>query len=498
MPRLRRVLLLTALLAVGAVVAVPAASGAASSAGVVLGPATVLNRYASAPPPASSAQQFVQRSGSTLALGGAPFRFSGTNMYWLALDDNVRDASGAPTYPTQFRIDDGMATAQAMGTTVVRAWANTVGCERCIEPSLGQFNPAAFASLDYAVASAKAHGVRMELSLVDNWDFYHGSKLTYTRWRGLDEVAFFTDPTVIADYQAFITTVLTHVNPVTGLAYKDDPTIMGWETGNEMWCQSCSGNPWFPSWTQAVADHIKSVAPQQLVIDGHGTDPSCTSGCLDVPSLDIASVDVVDDHHYPPSIARVQDSVALAGTHGKAYQVGEYDWRNARGGDPLPQFLAAVESAGVAGDLFWAVIPHADTTGFVDHSDGFEYYYPGRDADERTRTTQLVAHAARMSGAPLAGPATLAAPVLQTAWATAQGVQLTWRGVATAGTYTVQRSPDGGTWTTVASGVTDQRAIYGPTTSDTSSGAVGGTQYRVQAVTPDGTGGAWSAVVSAS
>ena len=67
---------------------------------------------AATPPPASS---FVQRTGSGLTLAGAPFRFSGTNVYWLGLDDNVRDAAGAPTYPTRFRVDDAFRAAQAAG-----------------------------------------------------------------------------------------------------------------------------------------------------------------------------------------------------------------------------------------------------------------------------------------------------------------------------------------------------------------------------------------------
>lgn len=502
-----RRLVVTWFIVLTALVAVVATAAAAQGAviRVEIGSALVIER-APVPDPTPGptpqpgpepANGFVQHQGSGLTLGGAPFRFSGTNMYWLALDDNVKDADGAPTYPTAFRIDDAMATAQAAGSTVVRAWAGTVGCPRCISPSLGTINPEGFSSLDLAVASARTHGQRLLLSLVDNWQYYHGSKMTYVGWRGKGEVAFFTDPQVIGDYQFYITAVLTHVNPYTGLRYADDPTIMGWETGNEMYCQSCPGNPWFPGWTRAVADHISSVAPRQLVVDGHGTDPSCTSRCLDVPSLDIPSVDMVDDHHYPPSIARVRDSAALAAAHGKAYMVGEYDWRNARGGDPLPAFLAAIRASSTAGDLFWALIPHADTTGFVDHDDGFQYFYPGRDADERSRTTALVAHAGAMTGRSGAPPAGLGTPRLTRVGATGDGVALTWRGVATATGYTVQRSGDGVGWTTVLSGVSDQRPIYGPTATDTSAGAVRGQRYRVRAEAAGGRAGAWSAVLTA-
>ncbi|GAA2001561.1 hypothetical protein JL107_01370 [Nakamurella flavida] len=482
----------------------------AGSTGVALAAPAQRTGTATVAPASAQAVQaagtdFVRREGSALTLGGAPFRFSGTNMYWLALDDNVKDEQGAATYPTEFRIVDAFASARASGVTVVRAWANSVGCERCISPRLGEINQAAFASLDRAVLEAKRSDIRLVLSLLDNWDQFHGSKMTYARWRGTTEDRFWTDPQLIADYQAFITAVLTHRNPLTGLAYRDDPTIMAWQTGNELWCQTCPGNPWFPDWTRQIADHIKSVAPRQLVVDGHGTDPACTTACLDAPSLQIASVDIVDDHHYPPSIARLRDSVTRTRAAGKAYLVGEYDWRNATGGDRLADFLTAVETSGAAGDLFWGLIPHADRAGFVDHQDSFEFYFPGRDDDERARSALLRRHAEVMSRpgalASSAAAATAAmtpgTPVFSTAWATPSGVELAYRGVGGASVYTLQRMPPGGTWTTVYTNLRDQKVTYHRSVLDPNARAVSGTQYRIRAYGLTGIGGPWSAPITA-
>ena len=47
---------------------------------------------------------FVTRSGSQLMLDGHPFRFAGANLHWLGLDDST-------TYPSQFRVDDGLDVA---------------------------------------------------------------------------------------------------------------------------------------------------------------------------------------------------------------------------------------------------------------------------------------------------------------------------------------------------------------------------------------------------
>lgn len=100
--------------------------------------------------------------------------------------------------------------------------------------------------------------------------------------------AFYTDSGVIASYkvrtsdcpfsvavltflprsQSYIKQMLTRKNPYTGLAYGRDPTIMAWETGNEL--GGYIGAEGYPpaAWTTSIALYIKSLAPNQLTIDG--------------------------------------------------------------------------------------------------------------------------------------------------------------------------------------------------------------------------------------
>jgi mannan endo-1,4-beta-mannosidase len=441
---------------------------------------------------------YVTRTGDQLSLAGKAFRFSGTNMYWLALDDNTPTLS----YPTDFEIDDAMATAEAMGDTVVRAWADTVGCQMCIEPSLGSFNPAALQSLDYAVASAKRHGIHLILTLVDNWNYYNGGKTTWTNWEGVSESAFFTDQKVIGDYEAFIDHVLTHVDPDTGLAYDQDPTIMGWETGNEIYCQTCTTTTQQyaveASWTNTVATYIKTLAPDQLVVDGLGVQASCTSGCLNPAALASPAVDMVDDHFYPMDDEREQADAAQAAAASKAYFVGEYDWDNYDGGDSLPSFLSAIQSGPAAGDLFWVLIPHDSDGGFQDHDDGFQYLFPGSNSDQMTRTGELRAHAYAMTGVAPPTPAVVGPPTLLKATSSSGSVALVWQGSSGAASYDVQRMT-GGTWVTVATGVTDPIAVwaYPVGWTDTSPGS-GLPQYRMASVNLAGVAGAWSAPLTAT
>src|SRR2546426_1531406 len=139
---------------------------------------------------------FVTRSGSFLWLNGSRFRFSGTNIYWLGLQETP-DVS----YPSHFRVDDALATAELMGATVVRSHTLgiSVGCSLCVEPALGKFNQTALQHIDYAIQSARNHGIKLIIPLTDNWHYYDGGKHTFTDWRGIsDENQFYSNLHVIS------------------------------------------------------------------------------------------------------------------------------------------------------------------------------------------------------------------------------------------------------------------------------------------------------------
>ena len=334
---------------------------------------------------------FVEHRGSSLTLDGRTFRFGGANEYWLGLDDNLRDPSGAPTYPTAQRITDGLDSARALGVTVVRAHTLGIsaGTPQSVEPALGVWNDDAFASIDRAVAEAGARGLRFIVPLTDQWRYYHGGKSVFTGWRGYPNAAstddtagsseeqrrseanFYTDPQVIADFEDYVAHLLTHRNPLTGLELRDDPTIMAWETGNELFDAT-------PAWTETISRFIKSTAPRQLVSDG-----SACTGCRvgEHGGLSSPAVDIVGNHFYPRDIPRMREDAALAAAAGKAYVVGEYAWTGqARDGSNLTSFLAAAAiDDDVTGAAFWTLLPHDEDGVPEPHDDGYQLWFPGVD-----------------------------------------------------------------------------------------------------------------------
>ena len=104
---------------------------------------------------------FVTRDGASLRLDRRDFRFAGTNIYWLGLDENV----GGIDYPTFVRIRDALDTAKAMGMTVVRSHMLTsTGHPLTLLPSKeAGFNDEAFETIDYAIAYAGKVGIALPL-----------------------------------------------------------------------------------------------------------------------------------------------------------------------------------------------------------------------------------------------------------------------------------------------------------------------------------------------
>lgn len=383
--------------------------------------------------PPSINTEFVTRQDSRLMLDGEQFRFAGTNIYWLGLDENV----GGVDYPTYFRIRDALDTVKAMGMTVVRShMLASTGNELSILPSKEEgFNEEAFRTVDYAIAYAGSIGVRLILPLTDEWAYYHGGHRDFTDPYGLPSSAFYTDPRVIADYQAYVQTVMQRVNPLTGLRYVDDPTIMAWEFGNELEGMT-------PEWLEANAAKFAEWAPDQLIAAGRRFD-------IDADTLAVEGIDIVDVHYYPPTVARVTNDAATITAAGKVYIAGEYASTAAT--DELLVPLAA--DPNVTGMLSWSLFGHNDRGGFVQHDDGFTFHYPG-DNERMIEGVQAQINFAIAVGGEPADSVTGVAPLVTEVDKRGGLNVLTWRGTAGAVGYVVERSKNGKDgWTAAREGL---------------------------------------------
>ena len=379
-----------------------------------------------------SESAFVTRSGSSLLLNGQLFRFAGANIHWLALDDSTN-------YPSQFRVNDALDAAKEMGLTVIRSHdlGISTGCPNCIEPSLGVFNETALEHVDYVIKAAADRGLRLIIPLTDNWHYPAGGKHNFTDWRGIsDENQFYYNTQVIGDFETYIGTLLNRRNIYTGTLYKDDPTILAWETGNELLPPT--------SWTQTISTYIKSIDENHLVIDGRQViDPHATS---------LTNVDILSGHYYPKSITRMKADARTAMNTGKAFIVGEFDWNDANGGDLLSNFLASIQSnPAIAGDAFWELWSHDDQFGYDSNDPQYTLHYPGDTAAMRSSVQLLRLYANRMKNYPVPPDSVPGTPLIETVIRNGTSNTLIWQGTAIAANYTIERSTIGpnGPWSVI-------------------------------------------------
>lgn len=256
--------------------------------------------------PIKGDNEFVTTKGVQLWLNGSPFYANGFNAYWLMYESY--DPSQRHKVSTAFQ------EASNHGLTIARTWAFSDGGYRPLQYSPGSYNQQMFQGLDFVVSEAKKYGIKLVLGLVNNYDEYGGKK-QYVEWaksngQPLSSVDdFFTDPVVKGFYKNHIKTVLTRVNSITGVAYKDDATIMAWELMNEPRCPSDLSGKILQDWITEMASYLKSIDANHLLEVGlegfYGNDkkqynPSNFQEGTDfiannqVPGIDFATV-----HSYP-------------------------------------------------------------------------------------------------------------------------------------------------------------------------------------------------------
>jgi hypothetical protein len=462
--------------------------------------------------------QFVTKSGTSLRLAGKPFRYSGPNIEWLGLEAYGPHDPDGPRYPSKFEIDDALDTAKEMGALVVRSqtMGDSVGCDLCIEPKLGEFNPKAFETIDYAIKAAHDRGIHVIMTLVGDCATCHfGAIGQYLEWTQQKQAtAFFTDPKIIGAVEKHIEAVLNHKNSLTGIAYKDDPTILAWENCNmcglaAVWTEGAKDFTPYLAWTDVIGKYIKSIDKRHLYLD--------TTGLFrfDKRALDARTPDLITFEYYPHwdrLVPTGETTTAQAFTrdaadvtkHGKVYIINEFGWDTTDWAtrDDFQKVLHTLETdPNISGDGYWALQAHATNFGwqaipanvsdptyarYGESGQWWALYYGGvttmiNSADDmRSRAQQLRTHAYTMAGLPVPTHAVPPAPVVTT-----QGLGfIGWRGSAGAMSYSVQRKVGrSGTWETVCDKCTTDADAPWP---DPKPPATFDVQYRVIAYNADG------------
>ena len=288
----------------------------ARKASVCLTVIIVLCLY-STPGRAAPADGFVGRSGTQFTLNGAVFPVAGTNNHYLSwasqaeVDAVLNDAvaMNANVIRTFF----GPVIGSLDGKTVPTIWHSQTSANKSLntngvyylywDSSTNQMawndGPDGLQRMDYVLAKAHDLKLKVLLSFLDFWE-YTGGVQQMRAWYGNEDRYdfFFRDPRTRKNYIDWVTHVLNHVNTITGIMYKDDPTIFGWDLMNEPQTTSIA---LIQSWIAEMSAYIKAVDPNHLIGSGSegfygglaGSDPYTE---LAIPTLDFGTWHGYPDH----------------------------------------------------------------------------------------------------------------------------------------------------------------------------------------------------------
>lgn len=402
----------------------------------------------------------VTRAGTSFWLNGQTYRFGGNNSYYLF-------------YKSPYMVNDVMETMQRNNISVLRIWGFGDGKApfandgdglpngnegSAFQPEPRLYYEPTFAYFDYILKSAGEHCVRLMIPLINHWSDKDigtgqnsfGGMSQYLEWcneakyedasdpgRVSNKADFYTSDCAKQLYKDYLNQMLNRVNKLTGVKYKDDPTILAWTLANEPRCQEsddCPSDDAVYDWTAEMSAYIKDTLQAQQLVglgdEGFICDPAnpdiyynCFFGLdwdrnLTIDTIDFGTVHLYPDHWDKNLIWAenwITDHIDIAQQVGKPVIFEEFGICEDDGSNPF--FLGSCDNNfvrdevyttwtnlfenGAAGDLVWMIAGQVNGVN-EDHEEiNGNYYYPDYDGFtfwEPSSTMSIISeHTVRMN-----------------------------------------------------------------------------------------------------
>lgn len=348
----------------------------------------------------NAASPFIKTSGTNFELAGKRFRVAGVNNHYL-------------TYGSHKEVTRVLDDAVAMNANVVRVFVspiigsedgrvkNVFDIHSGLDSSnlgtrgvyMASFDPETnsmrinedangLARVDFLISEASKRNLRIIVAFLDYWAYTGGSR-QIAAWYGNngDDQFFAQDPRTRADYKRFVSAIVTRVNTLSGLAYKDDPTIFAWELMNEPEIQPVS---LFKSWAAEMAAYVKTLDHNHMLASGQ------SSIRTKLVELSIPEMDFGTWHGYPAylNLSPEQfDSVIgeycdLAASYGKPVVLEEFGVPASNPDRPkiYQKWLQIIDDNPACGGgwLVWRLVSRQDNDEFpLDVYDKFDIHNDG-------------------------------------------------------------------------------------------------------------------------
>jgi mannan endo-1,4-beta-mannosidase len=333
---------------------------------------------------------FVQANGPRMMIDGRPFRFVGSNVALMYRDED------------RARMPETLEQAARVGIKVVRVWASGEGGPNDVKPiadfkdwprthsfrfTPDKWNEEELVFLDRVLAEAARNGLRVQLCLA-NWWRDTGGVTQYLRWAGVSgadddkypfginsekAMLFYSNEIARRLYREHIEKIVTRHNSITGVMYRDDPTIFGYELMNEAQCLT---GRWVErrAWMAEMSSYLKSLDPDHLIAPGEWGYRSAAERREWLLDHALPKIDYCDVHNYPRDDGDsfvdspkalgefIDNRVAAAYSIRKPLVFGEFGmssdgYKGVTQVDWYRAYLEHAAGAGASGAMFWIFTP---------------------------------------------------------------------------------------------------------------------------------------------
>ncbi|MEM7655020.1 MAG: cellulase family glycosylhydrolase [Bacteroidota bacterium] len=258
---------------------------------------------------------FVHVQGSQLIRAGKPYYFLGTN-FWYGMNLGSTGEAG-----DRKRLIQELDQLAELGVTNLRIMGASEGTEDqpwqllpTLQAEPGKWDSNQWEGLDFLLAEMAKREMLAVVCLNNFWP-WSGGMAQYVKWESrkaipypppaeggdwaryqLYAASFFRNEGAMQAYEAMIRALLTRINSLTGIPYREDPTIMAWELANEP--RGIQNPRAYRAWIARSAQLIKQVDPNHLLtIGSEGWTPSRLAGTHfkkdhRIPGIDYATLHI--------------------------------------------------------------------------------------------------------------------------------------------------------------------------------------------------------------
>lgn len=225
---------------------------------------------------------FIKVEGTAFVKDGADYRFIGTN-FWYGMNLGASDSTG-----NRKRLLRELDHLKKLGVSNLRIMGGSEGPDSepyrskpSLQPSPGQYNQAVLEGLDFLLDEMRKREMHAVVCLNNFWA-WSGGMSQYRAWANGDTIPypppvengswdefqkyssqFYNDKSANKLFEDHIRFIIDRKNSINGLNYKDDPTIMAWQLGNEP--RGYQNIEAYQSWIHRTAGFIKSLDNKHLV-----------------------------------------------------------------------------------------------------------------------------------------------------------------------------------------------------------------------------------------